>query len=37
MIKNDRIVITESAILTAEYFQKMRAENPGEKLAELFK
>jgi|ACQI01.1.fsa_nt_gi hypothetical protein len=29
MIKNDRIVITESAILTAE--------NPGEKLAELFK
>jgi len=52
MIKDDRIVITESGILTSEDVQKMRdnnvnsflvgetfmrAENPGEKLAELFK
>lgn len=52
MIKDDRIVITESGILTKEDVQKMRehnvnsflvgetfmrAENPGKKLAELFK
>ena len=52
MIKDDRIVITESGILNRKDVQKMRehsvnsflvgetfmrAENPGEKLAELFK